>query len=339
MQATSPRNRAQSLGTWTSQTQTPSALDTKMATTTGGLLLLLLSLSRAAATAASTTAGLVERVQQLRAEQEHGGAYTEEIERELAAAVAVDTDASPAVPGRRRSLQQSSGGTTVDLAKLSVGWNKQLPSLVPDKKGGFAGGVCHDGMASNTGQRAECVYDCGRLTRHYFGKQLSAKTQCFVYDNKKQAWPEALTRLKKKRTDWEVYASGKGEDLSFVVGGGRNCRNVTITEEAPGIGGSKPHNKTEIKCIFDGYHVHNHTYDKTHTVSVVGYAQNKGAIKGGKTKFVVGDCTNMIVRVKTTKVTSSKPTRWRIADHRPGDHEGSFTTRGVNLAGQEEMIW
>ena len=63
--------------------------------------------------------------------------------------------------------------------------------------------------------------------------------------------------------------------------------------------GAAPH--TEIVCLMDGEHEHNHTIDEEHTVEVVGYAlSDVQAGAGNTTSFVIGECTDVLVRVTTS---------------------------------------
>jgi hypothetical protein len=54
---------------------------------------------------------------------------------------------------------------------------------------------CDDALATNTGQRGICYYDCQVLQQHYFPSEDS---HCFLYDTATGDWPGELTN------DWPV---------------------------------------------------------------------------------------------------------------------------------------
>jgi len=70
-----------------------------------------------------------------------------------------------------------------------------------------------------------------------------------------------------------------------------------------------------------------------HAVEVVGYAESglrDGA--GGSTRFVVGECTDLLIRVTTTSAGGS-PITWSIDD---GGHNGPWTFESPGEAGVHE---
>merc|ERR1711969_498154 len=78
----------------------------------------------------------------------------------------------------------------------------------------------------------------------------------------------------------------------------------------------------ETVCLVDGEHEYNHTVTEEHTVEVVGYAESgvhDGA--GGTTPFVIGECTDALIRVTTTSAGDSSTT-WSLDD---GGHNGPWT--------------
>eukprot|EP01047_Picozoa_sp_COSAG01_P087255 COSAG01_NODE_19997_length_977_cov_0.964692_1_plen_57_part_10 len=52
--------------------------------------------------------------------------------------------------------------------------------------------------------------------------------------------------------------------LSFTVGGGASCRNVTTTT----MDTSGAHVQTTTSCLFDGQHEINHTVSADHNIEV-----------------------------------------------------------------------
>ena len=55
--------------------------------------------------------------------------------------------------------------------------------------------------------------------------------------------------------------------VSFTVGVGRECREVTVTSTFMGTGETH----TETICLVDGQHEWNHTITEEHSVEVAGY--------------------------------------------------------------------
>eukprot|EP01047_Picozoa_sp_COSAG01_P111459 COSAG01_NODE_40241_length_466_cov_0.702997_1_plen_101_part_10 len=101
--------------------------------------------------------------------------------------------------------------------------------------------------------------------------------------------------MRQQRLETHTYISREGgtnppaSGLSFTMGEGRECREVTITSTFMGSGDTH----TETVCLVDGEHEYNHTIAEEHSVEVVGFAESgvhDGA--GGTTKFVVGECTD-----------------------------------------------
>ena len=92
---------------------------------------------------------------------------------------------------------------------------------------------------------------------------------------------------------------------------------------------------TEVVCLVDGEHEYNHTITEEHTVEVVGYADSSvHAGAGGTTHYVVGQCTDALIRVTTTSVGGSSTT-WIIDD---AGHNGPWTFESVGGAGVHEYL-
>lgn len=111
------------------------------------------------------------------------------------------------------------------------------------------------------------------------------------------------------------------------------CVNVTIQTSIMPSGltgsGSSGSNHTETRCIPPGIHEHNHTVTDPHSVEVVGYTSSgphEGA--GGTTEFVVGECTDTLIRINTE---SSSEVSWTLRLDED-DHNGpwSFASSGMH---------
>ena len=193
--------------------------------------------------------------------------------------------------------------------------------------------TCDDPLATNTGQPTPCTYDCADLQREYFPEPQSQTTRCFLFDPSTETWPEVggegaeLLSLREQRFETHTYISVEDgtnpppSGLSFTMGEGRVCRDVTIKT----FMGMESHEETV--CLVDGEHEYNHTVTEEHSVEVVGYAESgvhDGA--GGTTSFVIGQCTDALIRVTTTSAGGGSMT-WSLDD---GGHNGpwAFETSG-----------
>eukprot|EP01045_Picozoa_sp_COSAG04_P007883 COSAG04_NODE_422_length_14618_cov_11.903712_11_plen_1388_part_01 len=196
-----------------------------------------------------------------------------------------------------------------------------------------AASSCNDPLATNTGQPPPCTYDCADLQQEYFPAPQSQTTRCFIFDPTTETWPEVggqgdeLLRLREQRFETHTYISREDgtnpplSGLSFTMGEGRVCRNVTIKT----MMSTKTHE--EVVCLVDGEHEHNHTVTEEHSVEVVGYAESGvHDDAGGTTSFVIGECTDALIRVTTTSAGGASMT-WSLDD---GGHNGpwSFETSG-----------
>lgn len=96
---------------------------------------------------------------------------------------------------------------------------------------------------------------------------------------------------------------------------------------------------TEVVCLVDGEHEYNHTLTTEHSVEVIGYAESgvhTGA--GGTTSFVVGECTDAMIRVTTTSAGPApwtSPITWSLDD---GGHNGPWTFESAGGAGVHEHV-
>jgi hypothetical protein len=88
-------------------------------------------------------------------------------------------------------------------------------------------------------------------------------------------------------------------------------------------------------CLMDGEHEYNHTIEEEHTVEVVGYALSDVQVGAGNTtSFVVGQCTDVLVRVTTTS-TGAATTTWLLDD---GGHNGPWGFESLGGARVHEHV-
>ena len=160
--------------------------------------------------------------------------------------------------------------------------------------------MCDDPLAVNDGGAAPCAYDCADLQSEYFPEPQSQTTRCFLFDPGTETWPEVggqvggqgaeLLSMREQRFETHTYISKEdgtnpppSSGLSFTMGEGRACRNVTVRTF---IGDDTLEQQL---CLVDGEHEYDHTITGNHSVEVVGFAESglhEGA--GGTTSFVVG---------------------------------------------------
>eukprot|EP01045_Picozoa_sp_COSAG04_P015503 COSAG04_NODE_1228_length_7680_cov_39.722200_1_plen_487_part_10 len=203
-----------------------------------------------------------------------------------------------------------------------------------------SGSTCDDPLANNAGRPPPCTYDCADLQQEYFPEPQSQTTRCFLFDPATETWPEVggqgqeLHSLRQQRFETHTYIGREvGTDpassgLSFTMGEGRVCRNVTIKT----MMSSETHE--EVRCLVDGEHEYNHTVDDEHSVEVVGYAESGVHTEaGGTTSFVIGSCTDALIRVTTTSAGDSSMT-WSLDD---GGHNGPWTFETDGGVGVQEF--
>jgi hypothetical protein len=195
---------------------------------------------------------------------------------------------------------------------------------------------CTDPLASNTGTaETSCTYDCTTLQQEFFPGLL---TRCFIYDTSTQTWPAELLGMRQQRLETHTFVGqGAGTDLApgaalaFTVGIGRSCQNVTIASTM--IDTQDTH--MEVVCLVDGEHEYNHTVTTEHSVDVIGYAESGVHVgAGGTTSFVVGECTDALIRVTTTGAGDS-PITWSLDD---GGHNGPWTFDSSGGVGVHEHV-
>eukprot|EP01045_Picozoa_sp_COSAG04_P010415 COSAG04_NODE_637_length_11700_cov_478.131885_9_plen_567_part_00 len=203
-----------------------------------------------------------------------------------------------------------------------------------------AGSTCDDPLATNVGRSPPCAYDCADLQREYFPAPQSQTTRCFLFDPATETWPEVggqggeLLSMRQQRFETHTYVSREDgtnpppAGVSFTMGEGRECREVMI--ESTFVETGEKH--TEVVCLVDGEHEYNHTIAEEHSVEVVGFAESgvhDGA--GGTTKFVVGECTDALIRITTTSAGGS-PMTWSLDD---GGHNGPWM---FEATGEEGVV-
>ena len=195
---------------------------------------------------------------------------------------------------------------------------------------------CTDPLASNAGAaETSCTYDCTALQQELFP---GLPARCFIYDTSTQTWPAELLGMRQQRLETHTFVGEENGTnpapsaaVAFTVGAGRSCQNVTIASTMMDTQGTH----TEVVCLVDGEHEYNHTLTTEHSVDVIGYAESgvhTGA--GGTTSFVVGECTDAIIRVTTTSAGGS-PTTWSLDD---GGHNGPWTFESAGEAGVHEHV-
>ncbi len=201
-----------------------------------------------------------------------------------------------------------------NLSALS-GSAKQLPTL-------GSGHGCEDPRGMNfqsAGPDDTCLYDCAALQEFYFPED-DGVVRCFS-TNISGEWPAELLGMRQTKLDWHTYLAPTHALAfeNFTVGGGDKCVNVTIQtmqleqpedgEDAVAVSGIH----TEVRCLVEGQHEHNHTVDVLHTVDVIGYASSGVHTgSGGVTSFVVGECTDVLIRINTT--SSAGDVAWQLND-------------------------
>ena len=240
-------------------------------------------------------------------------------------------------PGGSRRRTQGALYEALELAEASMeevqGWSSEdhLHEFVDEEvarrhEGSDWDGGCDDPLASSSAPDGACVYTCSHLVEHYYGSQ-DAATRCFLYDST-SGWPAELIDLKRDRLDIYAYPQTAVNDtIVFTVGKGRNCSNITFVTTTFASTGHEPVEVSERFCLFDGEHEYHHTVEDTHSLDVVGYASSgvqQGA--GNTTAFVIGSCTDVLLRVTTTG--GSAPIIWSLNDE---FHNGPWTLETTGL--------
>ena len=141
--------------------------------------------------------------------------------------------------------------------------------------------------------------------------------------------------MREQRFEPHTYVSREdGTDpppagISFSIGAGRVCKNVTIRSTFLGTGDTH----IEEVCLVDGEHEYNHTINEAHTVEVVGYVESDVHEEaGGTTAFVVGMCVDVLIRVTTTSA-GGESVSWSLDD---GGHNGPWLFDSVGVVYEQE---
>eukprot|EP01043_Picozoa_sp_COSAG02_P027511 COSAG02_NODE_1628_length_11586_cov_3.954644_3_plen_402_part_00 len=234
-----------------------------------------------------------------------------------------------------------------------------------DPSGGVASGRCTDPLAIQSNEN-DCVYDCEQLQQHYFGDSHDPdKTQCFIFARSSAAgawpiegsWPTELTEKKSSRLDWwPLVPSSIWENppdgtapLTFTVGRGAECRNVTFVRPADletegqlsetQLTGRTPiqlnaTHVAETACLFDGVH-YNTVADSyshfSHGTDEV-FQEYQGALE-------LGECTEVVVRVISDPTFASNApveVTWQVSDG--SGHSWTHTCTGSDCAGRHEYL-
>ena len=214
----------------------------------------------------------------------------------------------------------------------------------------FSSSACNDPLAENHGAAdTACTYSCGALQAYYFP---AASSRCFAFSPADGRWVETvagslpdrrehigflnpdgagddLLELKRTSLDWHNFLLPTAADeTTFTTGDGRSCRNVTIETTSITDGGLHERWSTEEHCLLDGIHEYNHTiHAGSHALEVVGYTENTThAGPDGLTSFAVGQCTDVIIRLTTTRPTNDgQGLAWRLDDSHEGEsHNGPW---------------
>ena len=232
-----------------------------------------------------------------------------------------------------RSRQQ---GAKERKREVLLGWREQKPTLA------YRRDTSRNAPKGTRiwGERAERevpVAALDMLSASYYLREIvrgDREEMLFPVADKLDLWQVRLRRGEQQRFETHTYISREAgtnpppSGLSFTMGEGRVCRNVTIKT----MMSTETHE--EVRCLVDGEHEYNHTVTEEHSVEVVGYAESgvhDGA--GGTTSFVVGMCTDALIRVTTTSAGGSSMT-WSLDD---GGHNGPWLFDSVGSVYEQEM--
>ena len=124
----------------------------------------------------------------------------------------------------------------------------------------------------------------------------------------------------------------------LTIGDGRSCTNVTIRsammagDDSEGEAALRAQVRTETHCLLDGYHEHVHGVEADHSLEIVGYTANATHSAGATSSFVVGDCTDVTIRLVTTRSadSGSASMAWTMNDD---DHMGPWIFTFPSAAG------
>lgn len=242
----------------------------------------------------------------------------------------------------------------------------------------FSSAVCTDPLATNfqdSSVAEACQYRCEELQEHYFPGLAS---RCFLYNLDAGRWEETATaglrdrthlpggrpfplfqggldsgdhllELKQTSLDWHTFLEPDGVEnlaVSFVMGNGRTCTNVTVRTANLLEAGMHETASVEEHCLLDGVHEVITGLDEAHSVHVVGYLENTtyGGTSTAVPTIVVGECTDVTIRLETTRAASDEggSMTWTLAHDAHGaatnaDDSWSFVFPGrVSSVGAPE---
>ena len=210
------------------------------------------------------------------------------------------------------------------------------------------------------------VDSCATLQAEYFPSQPS---RCFLYNAASSTWEETvagnlppraqfipdhalcsdpvrcgrpgddLLELKRTRLDWRKFllptpATGP---VSFTTLSDGDARCTTVTVRTASVSaGVHTLISTEELCLPAGSNTYTHTVAGEHSLEIVGYVANTTHAGPNSTTFVVGTCTDVIIRLTTTQQTADgSGIVWELND---GNHNGPWQFQfpgGVSATGGE----
>lgn len=114
---------------------------------------------------------------------------------------------------------------------------------------------CSDTLATNEGAAQACTYECDTLAQ-YYGLSSSSAPTCYIRGA--TSWPSELTDQIRSTQDWFYFLpeqTNPAEPMTFDVGNGRSCVNVTVDtlvfaqgDDVAGSGGQE----VEVRCMLEG---------------------------------------------------------------------------------------
>ena len=123
--------------------------------------------------------------------------------------------------------------------------------------------------------------------------------------------------------------------VEFMVGQGAVCTEVITVYNAEfdlPLGQDDPNvTDTRSACVFAGLHESDHTH------LLIGEEEDFAPIAGGQ--FVVGECTDFLIRVETSAVNDGETVVWQLDDVgiNGGSHMGPWAHSQDGAVGVEEF--
>lgn len=229
----------------------------------------------------------------------------------------------------------------------------------------YSSTACTDSLAENNLEAGPCTYDCEKLQNFYFP---GVDSRCFLYKPDQLKWSETvkndtgsmpgrrepieavdqalctdpecvgddLLELKRKRLQWHAFLApnqAQGGRVEVIHRDTDECTTIVI--ETAGIDGMGVHSMAGVEqhCLLDGYHEYNHTYNGSHSFEIVGYTDNVTRMgPGGVTAFYVGECTDVRIRLKTTR-PANEPVTWALDDGHNDILRFTFPARSSETGG------